>query len=120
MQGFLRHNPVYWCFVPLTQAQATAQNRSYTLPNCLVLYDSINATSIGSARQWDISGTSLRRADELVRSCMRHVPSPPVGYTFSIRQRVEQFQYFKNRVDVNTKPHPTADIFNIALIAVRK
>ena len=118
MQLFLRHNPIYWCFVPVTSDQVIEHNRHYVLPESLVLHDTVNPTSIGSKRRYDIQATAEIRADETVRSCMRQIPPLPAGYTFSIRQRVEQFGYFKNQLDLKIKPDQSTDLFNVALIAV--
>jgi hypothetical protein len=120
IQIFLNFNPIYHCFIPITMQKATEQSRNYVLPSSLVLHDSINPTSIGSRDRRFVSGAANIRSDESVRTCIRQIPSVPPGYTFSIRQRVEQFQYFKNNLDIKTKQDKTMDLFNVAVIAVCK
>jgi len=99
---------------------AIEQSRNYILPSSLILHDSINPTSIGSRDRRFASGGANNRSDESVRTCIRQIPSVPPGYTFSIRQRVEQFQYFQNNLDIKTKQDETMDLFNVAIIAVCK
>lgn len=119
MQIFLNFNPIYWCFVPLTNTEVEVQNRKHLIiPSSLILLDTVNPTSIGSKDRHAISATVNTRSDESVRSCMRNLPPLPPGYNFSIQQRVKQFQYFKNQHDINHHQNPTLDLFNVAIIAV--
>lgn len=120
IQIFLNFNPVYWRFVPITVNEAIEQNRHYVLPSSLILLDLINPTSIGSKDRRAIPATANTRCDETVRSCMRHIPQVPSGYTFSTRQRTQQFQYFKDKLDMKTKQDEYIDLFNVAIIAVCK
>ena len=109
MQIFLNFNSIYWCFIPITIDEAVEQNRNYMLPSSLVLLDTIYPTSIRSRDGQLIPETFDRRSDETVRSCMRNLPSVPLGYTFSMRQRVKQFQYFKAKLDCKIKPDQIID-----------
>ena len=117
IQRFLDSNPIYWCFVPMT-INETTQSGNVMLPPSLVLLDSINPTSIASRDRQAIPETQDRRSDEATRSCMRAIPPAPFGYTYSIRQRCEQFQYFKHKADIKTKPIESSNLFNAAIIAV--
>lgn len=120
MQNFINCNPIYQRFVPVTTNEALRQSRSYILPSSLVIFDSVNPTSIGSRDRRAIPGTVTTRSDEAVRSCMRRLPPIPTGYTFSVRQRVEQFQYFKDKLDMKAKQDENIDLFTAAIIAVCK
>jgi hypothetical protein len=120
IQIFLNFNPIYECFVPITIAEAEQKNRKYVLPSSLIFHDDVNPTSIGSKDREAIAGSATTRSDEMVRSCMRNIPSVPPGYAFSTRQRIQQFQYFKAKQDTKTGQHSTIDLFNVAIIAVRE
>ena len=118
IQIFLNFNPIYECFVPITIAEALQKNRRCVLPSTLILHDAINPTSIGSKDRESIAGSATTRSDEMARSCMRKIPSAPPGYAFSTRQRIQQFQYFKSKQDIQTGQHTTIDLFDVAIIAV--
>ena len=62
--------------------------------------------------------TETTRSDETVRSYMRNLPPVPPGYDFTIQQRAQQFQYFKNRHDLTDQQNPVMDLFNVDVIAV--
>jgi len=100
--------------------EAVRQNRNYIPPPSLVLLDSINPTSIASKDRQAIPATANTRSDEQTRSCMRHIPPVPSSYTFSTRQRIQQFQYFKDNLDIKTKQDGNIDLFNVSIIAVCK
>jgi hypothetical protein len=117
---FLKSNPIYRCFVPVTVHEAMEHDRNYIPPPTLLLHDTINPTSIGSRYRDDVQGSVDTRSDEAVRSYMRQIPPLPTGYTFSIRQRIEQFQYFKNKKDMSMKPDQFVNLFNSVVIAVCK
>ena len=119
MQIFLNFNPIYWCFVPLTNIEAAVQNqRDTTLPFDLILLDTVNPTSIGSKDRQAIPASANTRSDETVRSCMRNLPPLPPGYTFTVQQRARQFEYFKHQRDINHHQNPTTDLFNVAILAL--
>ena len=120
MQRFLNFNPIYSRFIPVTINEAKRQNRDYILPPSLILLDTTNPTAVGSKAKDAIPETANTRSDEAVRSCMRHIPEVPQGYTFSTRQRMQQFQYFKSQLDIKTKQDEAVNLFNMAIVAVCK
>ena len=120
IQRFLKHYPSYWCFIPITINEAMQHDANYIPPASIVVHDNVNPTSIGSRNRRHVRQTSTTRSDEDVRSCMRQLPPLPIGFTFSVRQRVAQFQYFKNKVDLDQTPHDTVNLFNANVIAVCK
>ena len=120
MQIFLNFNTAYACFVPVPMVEAARHNRTHVLPTSLVLLDSDNPTAIGSKDRQAVSGSAQTRSDEAVRSQMRNIPPVPHGYAFSTRQRVQQFQYFKNQLDLNAKQDDTVDLFNASIVAICK
>lgn len=60
----------------------------------------------------------FQRSSALVHWCMINLPSPPPNYKFSVRQRIEQFTFLRDRIDV----HPTRflDLYNAAIVLARK
>ena len=118
IQIFLDFNPSYACFIPITDAEATQKNRNFVLPASLILHDAINPSSIGSKHREAIPTTATTRSDETVRSCIRNIPAVPSGYAFSMKQRVQQFQYFKAKRDSQLNQNKLVDLFNVATVAV--
>ncbi|CAF1164515.1 unnamed protein product [Adineta ricciae] len=118
MQLFVSYNPIYSCFIPVAVNEAIRQNRTYILPPSMIVHDKIQPTSIGTRNRHHRRATSTTRSDEAARSCMRNLPPSPTGYTFSIRQRIEQFQYFKQQSDIHIKPNQSNNLFNSTIIAV--
>ena len=115
---FLKFNPIYWRFLPITNHEAIQQSRNYVIPSSLVILDSIHPTSIASKNREAIAATPTTRSDEKVRTCMRNIPVVPPGYTFSISQRIKQFQYFKHKLDIKIKQDDSINLFIVALIAI--
>lgn len=120
IQIFLNFNSIYQCFIPITINETTEHSQNFIVPSSIVLFDLINPTSIGSKDREAIPATMDTRSDEETRSCMRRIPVPPPGYTFSIRQRIQQFQYFKNKQDIKPKQNESIHLFNAAIIALCK
>lgn len=121
MQIFLNFNPIYWCFAPLRYTEVEIESQSnLTLPSSLILLDPVFPTSIASKDRNAIMATATTRSDESVRSCMRNLPPVPNGYKFSLQQRAQQFQYFKQKHDLTHQQNPCMDLFNAAVIAVCK
>ncbi|CAF1689698.1 unnamed protein product, partial [Adineta ricciae] len=87
-------------------------------PASIIVHDNVNPTSIGSRNRRHVRETSITRSDEDVRSCIRQLPPSPTGYTFSVRQRVAQFRYFKNKLDLDRAPDDSINLFNATVIAV--
>jgi hypothetical protein len=112
--------------VPIDRHKLEQHNRSdddddeNVLPSSLILLEPMDPISIASKDRSARLGTSNTRSDETVRSCLQNIPPVPPGYTYSIRQRAQQFKYFKEKLDINRKPDETTDIFNVAIITLCK
>jgi hypothetical protein len=120
IQIFLNFNSTYSRFIPIPIREAERQNQNYIIPSSLVLFDMVNIYAIGSADLEHRPANVNTRSDEAVRSCLRNIPPVPTGYAFSLQQRIQQFQYFKNKQDIKMKPNESLDIFNVAIIALCK
>lgn len=53
---------------------------------------------------------------EFIRWCMNHLPSPPLHYRFSKRQRMEQYDFFLNRYE--TYSTQLLDLYHTAIVLV--
>ena len=60
---------------------------------------------------------SLQRNVALVRWCVDNVPLPPPNYHFSLRQRIEQFDFFQNKLDLY--PSRYLDLYNATIVIAR-
>ena len=57
---------------------------------------------------------SYQRDHELVRWCVNHVPTPPLNYHFSLRQKMEQYEFFRHRSDVYLSRF--LDLYNSSIV----
>ena len=58
-----------------------------------------------------------RKKDE-AQQLVRDVPDVPMGYEFSIRQREEQFQFFRAKKENCVYPSDYVDLYNYSIVAV--
>ena len=94
IQLFLDCNPQYWCFVPMPKTEEEAQNTaSFSL--------------------------HTRRDQEATVWLNSLPPVPSENYTFSVHQRTEQLQIFKDKRDRLT-PNFNLDLYNATIFAVCK
>jgi hypothetical protein len=109
IQLFLDCNPQYWPFIPISQDEALRDNQSYQLPS-----------SIPDDPSSLLTVSDRIRSDHETGYCMNDLPPVPSNkYTFSLRQRAEQFEYFKNKLDLEM-PNFNLDLYNAAIVAVCK
>lgn len=89
LQLFLNNYRAYWCLIPMTYREADVDD---------LLYQYENERKI---QPFDIRTTLTNdtRTDDLVYWCINHLPQPPDHYRFSQRQRQQQFQFFKTKLD---------------------
>ena len=59
-----------------------------------------------------------QRHPSLVRWCLKNVPLPPPKYQFSLRQRTEQYAFFRDRLDLF--PTRFLDLYNAAIVIASK
>jgi hypothetical protein len=114
LQMFLKCQPDYWCFVPMRTEQAIIDDANLTVTerDTLATYQTSNSTLIEQARSPYI------RDAILVRWCVDHVPSCPRNYQFSLRQKIEQYEFFRDRMDLF--PIRFLDLYNAAIVIACK
>ncbi|CAF3797057.1 unnamed protein product [Rotaria sp. Silwood1] len=105
---FLECHPEYWCFVPVTCEQARIDNADLTVVERQYLAYYQNSPSTNC----EIS--IYERALPLVRWCVNHVPLPPLNYTFSLRQLLEQYEFFRTKSEVTVTRF--LDLYNAAIV----
>ena len=99
LQIFLDYNPQYWCFVPMKQIDANADNAR---PG-----DALTTAS-----------TLYVRTDEQANALVKNVPPPSTGFDFSADQRQTQRHFFKLLID-RVVPRDDVNLFNADIVAVR-
>ena len=104
---FLRCQPIYWCFVPITVEQAMADDSGLTSTEASILME-------GSAKATADSVSPYHRPPSLIHWCLRNVPLPPSTHQFSLRQRIEQYGFFRDRLDLF--PTRFLDLYNAAMV----
>lgn len=105
VQLFLDANPDYWCFVPVTNVEATSN---------------VNTRMRLSAQCRPVQSTSTRLQVE-AKYLADQVPDPPEGYVFTDRQKHEQIQFFRTMKDQQLSPtsfQTMVDLHNATMIAV--
>lgn len=100
MQLFLDANPQYWRFVPMSVEESQRPEQQY-IPR--------NSISTDAHAQL--------RTQEDCSVCLRSVPKPPTGLTFSNRQIFLQAQYFQKKRD-QILPNQDIDLYNASVVAV--
>ncbi|CAF4680223.1 unnamed protein product [Rotaria sp. Silwood2] len=108
LQLFLKCHPEYWCFVPMTKEQVRIDNADITSEERYLLakYQDLLAVE---------TQTSIyERNMTLVRWCVNHVPSPPPNYEFSLRQIIEQYEFFRSKSDSSVTRF--LDLYNAAIV----
>ena len=109
---FLTCQPNYWCFVPITTAEAMIDDTQLTMNERSILNDHGSQNNPQTVSEYN-------RDSSLVHWCLAHVPLPPPNYQFSVRQRIEQYCFFRDRLDLF--PSRFLDLYNAAIvIASRK
>ncbi|CAF1568975.1 unnamed protein product, partial [Adineta steineri] len=100
IEMFLTCHPRYWCFVPMTREQAIIDdmNLTSTERNLLAEYQ----MSHSEYNTHETSTNSFQRSDNNASWCMNNIPSPPSNYQFSLRQKLDQWNFFQNRSDIFT------------------
>ncbi|CAF3978273.1 unnamed protein product [Adineta steineri] len=97
---FLACHPRYWCFVPMTSEQAAIDdtNISSIERSILVAYE----MSHSEYNTYERSNNPYQRTTTNVAWCMNNLPSPPPNYQYSLRQKLEQLNFFRDRLDFLT------------------
>ena len=109
---FLNANPAYWCFVPMTKIEALVDNTNLTKIEEDQLWNYKNPYVVDGEIKEDLRPLSL------VRWCVDHVPSPPLPYEFSLRQKLEQYEFFRHRTDQVLSPY--VDLYNASIVMACK
>jgi hypothetical protein len=109
IQIFLDLNPHYWPLIPMPIHEAQRENQSYIL-----------SPTIPEDPTSHVITSIHTRSDHMSGSCMVDLPPFPSNqYTFSTRQCVEQFQFFKIKEDLRM-PNCNLDLYNATIVAVCK
>ncbi|CAF1623635.1 unnamed protein product [Rotaria sp. Silwood1] len=108
LQLFLKCHPEYWCFVPMTNEQVLIDNARVSPLEINLLNDYQN--SLFTATQT----SQYTRDMTLVQWCVNHVPSPPLNYQFSIRQKIQQYEFFSTKSDIYVTRF--LDLYNPAIV----
>ncbi|CAF2129272.1 unnamed protein product [Rotaria magnacalcarata] len=108
---YLKCQPDYWCLVPMTKEQAMIDDANITSTEKNLLYEYQASTT----RETETTTLSeYIRPMTLIRWCVDHLPQPPTNYQFSFRQKIEQYTFFRNRIDRITTPF--LDLYNGAIV----
>ncbi|CAF3554163.1 unnamed protein product [Adineta steineri] len=112
IERFLACHPRYWCFVPMTKEQAIIDdiNLTSTERNLLAQYQ----MSHSKYNVQDSSNNTYIRSDHNASWCMNNIPSPPSNYQFSLRQKLDQREFFRNRFDLFTSRY--VNLYNSAIV----
>ncbi|CAF1346280.1 unnamed protein product [Rotaria sordida] len=108
LQVFLKCHPEYWCLVPMTKEQVQMDDAHITSVERYLLARYQDSFSVTTQ-----TGT-YERNKTLVQWCVNHVPSPPSNYQFSLRQKVEQYRFFRKKSDVSVTRF--LDLYNAAIV----
>jgi len=94
------------------QAMIDDANITSTERNILANYQIHDSVDVEEATSKHI------RDSRLIRWCVDHLPQPPLNYQFSLRQTIEQYEFFRARLDLF--PTRFLDLYNAAIVIVRK
>ena len=110
LRTFLDCNPSYWCFIPMSWHDAEDQN----------------IVDIQEKSNQDPQMTYIIRMgvinNQRVSRYLDSVPLPPAVYAFSYRQRQKQRIFFEKFISLphRERPYSTVNLYQYAIIAVRK
>ncbi len=113
IQIFLDCNPHYWPFIPMPIYEAQQENQFY--------HHDHFPTTIPHDPTSHVVTSSRTRSDHDTGCCMVALPPPFPSdqYTFSLRQSIEQFQFFQTKQDYRL-PNLNLDLYDATIIAVCK
>ncbi|CAF4131164.1 unnamed protein product [Adineta steineri] len=111
---FLACHPRYWCFVPMTSEQATIDDTNITSIERSIL--AAYQTSHSEYNSYEKSNNPYQRTTTNVAWCMNNLPSPPPSYQYSLRQKLEQLNFFRNRLDFLTSRF--LNLYNTTIVMV--
>ncbi|CAF1566031.1 unnamed protein product [Adineta steineri] len=97
---FLACHLRYWCFVPMTKEQAIIDDINLTSTERNLLAE--HQMSYSEYNTHETNTNSFQRSDNNASWCMNNIPSPPLNYQFSLRQKLEQWNFFQDRSDIFT------------------
>ena len=109
VQMFLNCNPQYWSLVPMLKTEAEQDNQYFhSLPDSIPEDPTSHFISSPDVRSDHEAGTAMNDLP----------PFPSDQYTFSNRQCMEQFQFFKTKQDLY-KPNAHLDLYQATIIVLR-
>ncbi|CAF2935916.1 unnamed protein product, partial [Rotaria sp. Silwood2] len=141
LQRFLDRNPVYWCFVPQTCGRVSLDNEqfwdakkkmkdqknrtsAFTADLTVPMEEHNRSLSISSATGssksmfFEAIVVDMKRTQEDAQRLIRDLPGPPKGYDFSLQQRQEQFDFFREKREQRVVPSDYVHLYNYSMVAV--
>ncbi len=111
LRSFLDCNPIYWCFIPMLWPEAEDENISY-----------IRRASTNAGPELTNALMMSANVDRQVARYLANVPLTPAAYAFSYQQRQQQRSFFQQFLGspFDQLPYSTLDLYQMAIIAVRK
>ncbi|CAF1581337.1 unnamed protein product [Rotaria sordida] len=113
---FLQYNSNYWCFVPMKIEESHFDDLSYQTMTTTTT-TSLNTTTMSSTHQHQNNKSSLEH-DKRIENFLFNVPQLPLGYTFSKRQKDEQYEFFRKMNLETYTSCSNLDYYHITIIAV--
>ncbi|CAF1442996.1 unnamed protein product [Rotaria sordida] len=85
---FLKAHPEFWCLVPMTKEQVLMDDATLSAEERNRLKEYENSSIVETTTDPYI------RELNLVRWCIKYLPPPPLNYQYSLRQKLEQYEFF--------------------------
>ncbi|CAF1049309.1 unnamed protein product [Rotaria sordida] len=91
---FLKGHPDFWCLVPMTKEQVLMDNATLSVDerNRLEEYQSSSIVETTTT-----TTNPYIRELSLVQWCIKYLPPPPLNYQYSLRQKLEQYEFFRGK-----------------------
>lgn len=116
LQLFLNYYSHYWCLIPMSNVDADRDDRNYGIQHSESMVSLENSPE-ETIQSGDESINEIRDHDTIVW-CQDHLPSPPISYRFSKRQRAEQYSFFQTKLD-GCPLSRQFDIYNASIVIAR-
>jgi len=98
----------------MTDEQASFDNMNISLTERSILFQ----YETHDPEQNEEITSPYHRDTAYVRWCVDHVPEPPPNYQFSLRQKSEQWDFFRNRSDLYLSRF--LDLYNASIVIARQ
>ncbi|CAF1261279.1 unnamed protein product [Rotaria sp. Silwood1] len=88
---FLETHPDFWCFVPMTKEQVAIDDATLTMADRNQLAEYEHSSTLPTETN------AYQRDMNLVRWCIKYLAPPPPNYQYSLRQKIEQYEFFREK-----------------------